>query len=100
MKMSSVNELSKRLHSIQTEIEVRDRKRMEEAGKLVKALSAISKKDVEMLSNIVPELGVVVTYTEEQFLENKNGEVQMVQNVMNKLRTYLEQRLSFYEENL
>ena len=97
---TDIKELSQRLKYIETEIEISQRRRKEEAEKAVKALSKISAEDIEMLDCIVPMLKFVVKYSEDDILKNANGEINNIQRVTDELRNYLEDRLTYYENLL
>ena len=97
---SNVKELGQRLQRIETELEITQRKRKEEAEKAARVLSSIDPKDVDMLSSIVPALKVVVKYSEGDILKNANGEIDFIRQVTKQLREYLEERLSYYEGKL
>ena len=96
----SVAQLSSRLSKIETEYTVASRRRAEGANKAYKALMEISDTDVELLRAIVPELAIVKAYTEKDLMENLSGEVETVRKVAEDLRSYIEHRLAFYEEQL
>ncbi len=96
----TVSQMSARLNSIELEYNLAVRKRADGVNKAVKAISEISKEDVEMLKSVVPSLSVIITYTEQDLMENLNGEVDRVHQAAKELRAYLEHRLSFYEEQL
>lgn len=98
--MDTPKDLSRRLQILQTEIEIEQRRRAQESKMIAKALSSISKEDVELLKGIVPELTIIAGYSEEALQSNNNGERAMVRKVSSLLREYLEQRLSYYEELL
>lgn len=94
------SKIAQRLQRLTTEAEIARRKRQEEATKAVAALKEISMEDVERFSGIVPNLRYVVTYTEQDLMQNAHGEIAMVNEVKKRLREYLEERLKFYEDQL
>lgn len=97
---SSVTQLSERLSKIELEYNLAVRKREDGVKKAIRALSEITPEDVELLQGVVPGLAVVTQYTEKDLMENLQGEVAMVQQVVHELTDYLEHRLRFYEEQL
>lgn len=97
---SRITQLSSRLQKLTTEYEIAMRSRKEEAAKAVSALSKIAKEDVDLLAPIAPKLRIVVEYTEEDLIQNVNGEVATLSEVMSQLDSYLDARLRFYEDQL
>lgn len=100
MSNNRISQLSARLQTLSTESEIMRRGRKEEASKAIVVLRRISEADVEMLSAIAPKLKVIVHYTEEDLIANKNDEVITIKEVLSQLDTYLEERLRYYEEQL
>lgn len=96
----TVTQMSARLNKIELEYNLAVRKRADGVAKAVKALAEISKEDVEMLKGVAPTIAVIASYTEKDLMENLNGEVGLVHQAASELKTYLEHRLSFYEEQL
>lgn len=96
----SVSQMSERLSKIELEYNVALRKRTDGVSKAVKALSEITAEDIEMLKSVAPSVAVAANYTEKELMENLNGEVDMVHRAAEELRTYLEHRLQFYEDQL
>ncbi len=96
----TVKEISKELQSISAEVAVLRRQREDMANKAVQALSDVSPADVQMLSTVVPLLAEIVTYTVEDIKNNQHDEVVKIKSVMSDLQTYIESRLSYYEEQL
>ena len=96
----TVTQLSSRLNKIETEYAVASRRRAEGASRAFKALQEISTEDADLLKGIVPELAVVKTYTEESIAANLNKEVETIRRVAEDLRSYVEHRLTFYEDQL
>lgn len=97
---STVTQLSERLSKIELEYNLALRRREEGVKKAIKALREITPDDVELLQGVVPGLATVVHYTEQDLMDNLQGEVAMVQKVTEDLAGYLEHRLRFYEEQL
>ena len=96
----TVTQLSSRLNKIETEYTVAARRRAENAHRAFKAISEISDADFELVKSVVPNLAVIRTFTEKDLMENLNGEIDMVRKAATDLRTYVEHRLAFYEEQL
>lgn len=98
--MSTLAQLSDRLQRLSTEVEIAKRKQKEDVAKAVKAISEINPDDVEVLSTLVPHLKDVVNFTEEDLLSNTESSFSIISQTKETLRKYLEERLSFYEEQL
>lgn len=96
----SVEEFGRRVRSLQTEVEIANRTRQAEAARARKALDGIQEKDIELLAPIIPELPRVYKFTVQEILNNEHGEVEAITAVVESLRSYLDQRLSYYEEQL
>lgn len=96
----TVAELQQKYQKVRTESEFIRRKKSSAAFNARKALSEITKEDLELLSPIAPEIRIIVAFTQEEIADNKNGEVAMIERVKEQLRTFAEQRLTFYEEHL
>lgn len=97
---SSIGTLAKRLQKIQTELEIAERKKQEEATKAFRALSSISPEDIKMISAIAPQLEVITKYSLEDLKRNANGELAAIRDTKEALQTYLEARLKHYEDQL
>ncbi len=96
----TVAQLSSRLNKLEMEYKVAERRRIEEIDKAVTALASIKPEDVELLKGVVPELSAVVKFTKQDLMDDMNGEVAMLRKVTTDLESYLERRLTFYEEQL
>lgn len=100
MVMGNNDVLIQRLNRLRTELEVDKRRRTEEIQKIKSALSEIDKEDVELLDSVVPGLKVIVNYSIEDLRSNSNGELDNIKSVADTLRSFIEQRLSYYEEEV
>ena len=98
--MGNNDVLIQRLNRLRTELEVDKRRRMEEIQKIKAALSEIDKEDIELLDSVVPGLKVIVNYSIEDLRSNPNGELDNIKSVADTLRSFIEQRLSYYEEEV
>ena len=96
----SIKELEARLKAIETEVEINQRRRREEAVKAKKALETITTEDAEMLSSIAPALPLIIKFSVEEIQANTNGEIETISQVTEQLRSYLEKRLEYYESRL
>lgn len=95
---SDINSLSDRLRTLETEVSISERRRSSEAAKAVKALATIVPEDIELLKLIAPQLGQLVEFSADDFIKNEHNEVVILQDTIEKLKSYLEQRLAYYEE--
>ncbi len=98
--MGNNDVLIQRLNRLRTELEVDKRRRMEEIQNIKAALSEIDKEDIELLDSVVPGLKVIVNYSIEDLRSNPNGELDNIKSVADTLRSFIEQRLSYYEEEV
>lgn len=98
--MGNNDVLIQKLNRLRTELEVDKRRRMEEIQKIKAALSEIDKEDIELLDSVVPGLKVIVNYSIEDLRSNPNGELDNIKSVADTLRSFIEQRLSYYEEEV
>lgn len=98
--MGNNDALIQRLNRLRTELEVDKRRRTEEIQKIKSALSEIDKEDIELLDSVVPGLKVIVNYSIEDLRSNSNGELDNIKSVADTLRSFIEQRLSYYEEEV
>ena len=96
----SLDELYSRYTSVEADIQYAKRERLAAVKSAVDALSSISGEDISRLSEIVPELAEVCTYTVSQLSENINGEYHKVCNVYNTLVRYLDWALKNYEDGI
>lgn len=96
----TLKELNTRYKGLETECEIARRRRQEEAKSAVQSLSKISPAQVEKLSCICPEISIICSYTEDDIIQDKNGEIATINLVREKLHSYLESRLAYYEEQL
>lgn len=97
---SNITSIQQRVQALRTSYAIKESKRQEDAMAAKRSLDLISEEDISMLSGIVPELSTIVKYSVEDIRENKNGEADMIKSVRAKLMQYVEQRLSYYEEQL
>lgn len=98
--MGNNDVLIQRLNRLRTELEVDKRRRTEEIQKIKSALSEIDKEDIELLDSVVPGLKVIVNYSIEDLRSNSNEELDNIKSVADTLRSFIEQRLSYYEEEV
>lgn len=89
--------LGQRIQNLNTELEIQKRKKEDEAKKIYKALTSISEEELNIIYRIVPEIDIIKNYTVDDLLNNFNGELDMLIFVRDKLQSYIEERLSFYE---
>ena len=53
-----------------------------------------------LFRSVVPSISVVSKFTQQELLENLNGEVELLQQTIKDLTSYVDHRLAFYEEQL
>lgn len=93
-------ELQHKYQRLRTESEITRRRRSSASFAARKALSEITEDDIKLLSTVVPEIRIIVAYTQAEIEENKNGEVALIEHVKDQLRDFAEKRLTFFEEKL
>ena len=77
----SISERRARLSQIELEYTIKMRERTDDAA-------------------VVPSISVVSKFTQQELLENLNGEVELLQQTIKDLTSYVDHRLAFYEEQL
>lgn len=96
----SITELNKRYKALDTEAAIALRKFKEDATACHQALVSCDGEVREAIIKVIPEAAVIFQYTLQDIEDNANGEVEMIQTVVNSLRAHLNRRLSYYEELL
>lgn len=96
----SISERRARLSQIELEYTIKMRERTDGAARAFSALSKLTAEQVKMLEAVVPSISVVSKFTQQELLENLNGEVELLQQAIKDLTSYVDHRLAFYEEQL
>lgn len=99
-KSVDIAALDERLRALKMEVEISERHKSESAQKAASFLAKISDNDIALLAPIVPEIIGIRTLTAENIQGNKHGEVKALQDIMQKLSSYLDERLTYYENSL
>lgn len=94
---TDVSDLIRRAQRVESEVTFEMRKGMEDATKARKWLDIITAKDIEKFSAVAPMLKVIVNYTVDDIMDNKNGEKQAINTVVNQLRAHAVQTLEYFE---
>lgn len=98
--MVDIKQLFSRYTVVSEEIKRLEWRRAEVAKQLYETLSSIPQEDIRRYSEVIPEFGFIVSLTEQQLLDNKNGELALVSKVYNELTHVLDMKLLEYEEAL
>ena len=94
----SVQSIYKRFTKFETELEVQNRSNVQQAEDARRRIEQITPDNVEVLKQLFPDIAVVVTFTKEQLIQNKNNECYRVQTLYNQLRDFADKCLRQYEE--
>lgn len=95
-----VNNLFKRLQSLEAEATYERRKLQEEAAKAASALASMRESDIELLRQYIPEIDEISKYTADMITANENGELSKISDTYNRLTHLLDQWLLHYEGSL
>lgn len=99
MMNSSVTELSNRLQSIRTEYAINQRKAQESAEQTFKILQSIPPEAVKIVTPIVPQIQQLTKVSVNDLMNNPELAKQ-INDAIATLSKYLDERLSYYEDQL
>lgn len=95
-----VNNLFKRLQTLEAEATYERRKLQEEAEKAERALTSLSQSDIDLIKEYIPAIEEVSKYTAEDLVKNANGELSKLSETYSELTMLLDKWLLHYEGGL
>ena len=95
-----IQELFKRLSTIEMEIEIRRRQNIEAANKAVSAIKQLSGSDTELLRQRFPEFETIENYTVDDILSNKHSEADTIRKVYKDMVSHILTFVEYYEGQL
>ena len=95
-----VNNLFKRLQTLEAEATYERRKLQEEAEKAERALISLSQSDIDLIKEYIPAIEEVSKYTAADLVKNANGELSKLSETYSELTMLLDKWLLHYEGGL
>ena len=95
-----VNNLFKRLQTLEAEAAYERRKLQEEAEKAERALASLSQSDIDLIKEYLPAIEEVSKYTAADLVRNANGELNKLTETYSELTMLLDKWLLHYEGGL
>lgn len=95
-----VNNLFKRLQTLEAEATYERRKLQEEAEKAERALTSLSQSDIDLIKEYIPAIEEVSKYTAADLVKNANGELSKLSETYSELTMLLDKWLLHYEGGL
>ena len=95
-----VNNLFKRLQTLEAEATYERRKLQEEAEKAERALASLSQSDIDLIKEYIPAIEEVSKYTAADLVKNANGELSKLSETYSELTMLLDKWLLHYEGGL